>query len=193
MQRLFNGVSGIAHGAVHMRDRMAGGAGDTGMCRWVIHIIEFRIVESTREKRHRVVATGTPTRGADIAIACQRHLAGFAHTEQIRRIVERTEVVRRVEPTLVHILMAAKAVFVRHQRLRGNEITGSRSGFRRIKIALSLTGAFSIPLSQILKMQTSHNGSKRHRCQTQYRAPAPADGGACSPVHHVNAHSGQRR
>ena len=81
MDRLIDCVIRIAARAVDVGDRVAGGAGDAGLGRRMVHIIEFRIVKSAAEKRHDIVATGAPARGFYVAVALERHLAGFAHAE----------------------------------------------------------------------------------------------------------------
>ena len=60
----------------------------------------FGIVKRAAEKRHHVMAAGAPAGGFHVAIALQRHLPRLAHAEQIRLVVERTEMMRAVEPAL---------------------------------------------------------------------------------------------
>ena len=71
VDRLINRVVGIALGAVDVRDGMARRAGDARLGRGMIHIVEVWIVKRAAEERNDIVATRTPARGFDVAIALQ--------------------------------------------------------------------------------------------------------------------------
>src|ERR1051325_5609453 len=88
MDRLFDGVIGVAARAVDVRDRVARGASDPGLRGGMIHVVEIRIVESATEKRNDIVTTGAPAGGFDVAIALEGDLARFANAEEIRLVVE---------------------------------------------------------------------------------------------------------
>ena len=88
VNRLFDGVVGIAPCAVHMSDGMAGGAGDARLGRRMIHVVKFGVIESSAEKGHDIMATGAPAGRLDVAIALERNLAGLTNTEQVGLVVE---------------------------------------------------------------------------------------------------------
>src|SRR5204862_5277253 len=89
--------------------------------------IEVRIVERAAEKWDHVMAAGAPARGFDIAISFEGDFARLTHAEQVRLVVEGTEVVRAMEPAFVGVLMALQTIVIHHQRARGNEIAGGGS------------------------------------------------------------------
>ena len=115
-------VVGVAAGAVDVGDRVADGAGDAGLARPGVHVIVLGVVELAREERHGVVAARAPAGRAGVAVAPERHLPGLADAEQVGLVVERAEVVRRVEPAVVGILVALQAVVVHHQGRGGDEL-----------------------------------------------------------------------
>ena len=139
--RLVDGVVRIAARAVDVRDGMARRAGDAGLRRGIMHVVEVRIVERAAEERHHVVAAGAPARGLYVAIALERHLPRLAHTEQIRLVVERAEVVCAVKPAPVSVFVAFQTVGIHHQRPRGNEIARRGAGQRRFEIPFSFNRA----------------------------------------------------
>ncbi len=49
----------------------------------------------------------------------ERDLPRLPDAEQVRRVVERAEVVRRVQVVVVDVLVALQAVLVHHQRAAG--------------------------------------------------------------------------
>ena len=114
MLGLLDRVGGVAPGVVDVRDRVADRAGDPRLARRVVHVVIVGVVELAREERHRVVAAGAPAGGLGVAVALQRDLAGLADARQVRLVVERAEVVRRVEPAVVGVLVALQAVLVHH-------------------------------------------------------------------------------
>ena len=116
--RLLDRVGGVAPRVVHVGDRVAGGARDPGLAGRVVDVIVVRVVELAREERNRVMAAGAPPRGLGRAVPLQGDLAGLADAAQISLVVERAEVVCRVEPALVGVLVAFEAVVVHHQRPR---------------------------------------------------------------------------
>ena len=87
MDRLFDGVIGVAARGVDVGNCVTRRAGDARFCRRVIYIIELRVIECAAKERHRVMATGAPARSLDRAVALQRDFARFADAEEISRIV----------------------------------------------------------------------------------------------------------
>ena len=89
----------LPHRAVHARDRMAGGAGQTRLRLRRIDLLLDRTVEATVEEHRMIVAARTPFRGlrAD-------HVLHVLDRLPIPLVVERREVVRRRVPLLVDVL-----------------------------------------------------------------------------------------
>jgi hypothetical protein len=123
-----NGVGSVTDRAVDVRDAVASRAGNASLTRWVLLHVEVRVVESSAEERHQIMATRAPSGGLHIAIPLQPHRARLFHAEKIGRIVKRTESVRAVKPTRIGIGMALLAVLIHHQRLGRNEIAARGSG-----------------------------------------------------------------
>src|SRR3954470_23621178 len=71
MNRLINRVIGIALRAVHVRDRMARGAGNSSLRRGMPDIIEVWIIKSAAKERHHIMTTGAPSRGLHTPIPFQ--------------------------------------------------------------------------------------------------------------------------
>src|ERR1041385_8462693 len=134
MDWFIDGVIRVAFGAVDMGDRVARGAGNAGLGGGMVYVINIRVVKSSAEEGHDVVAAGAPARGFDVAVAFERDATRFPHAEEVRFIVERTETVGAVKPAVVGVLMAIQTVAVHHQSAGGNEITGSGPGQRRLEI-----------------------------------------------------------
>ncbi len=61
MHRLFDRIIGVAHGAVDMRDRVAGGAGDPSLSSRILLQVIVGIVERAAEKGNQIIAPGTPS------------------------------------------------------------------------------------------------------------------------------------
>ncbi len=129
MLGLFNRVVAVAARTVDVGDRVTHGAGDARLRRRVIDIVKLRIVKSSAEERHRVVAPSAPPRGLHIAIPLQRDLSRLTHRSQVEGIVERTEVMGAVFPAGMDVSMTFFAVFVVHHHGRGYEV--SRGGARK--------------------------------------------------------------
>ena len=109
---------------------MATDAGDAGMRRGVVHVVEVGIVEAAAKQGYRVVASRAEACGVDVAVPDQDGLAGIAHREQVRGIVERSEPVRAVLPLGMGVRMAVRAFLVAHQLRRDDVATrgGARQG-----------------------------------------------------------------
>ena len=141
MLGLLDRVVGVAAGAVDVGDRVADRAGDPGLAGLGVHVVVVRVVELAREERDGVVAARAPAGGVGVAVALQRDLAGLADAGQVRLVVERAEVVRRVEPALVGVLVALQAVVVHHQRLGRDELAVGGDRRRREEVLLPLLAA----------------------------------------------------
>ena len=98
-----------------------------------VHVVEVRVVERAAEERHRVVAAGAPARRLHVAVALQRRPCASPDAEQVGRVVERAELVGRVEPALVDVLVALQAVVVHHQRVGGDELAVGGAGAGRAR------------------------------------------------------------
>src|SRR5262245_43025799 len=90
-------------------------AGDSRLRRWMVHIVETRIVEFAREKHHWVVTASAEPRCLDIPVPLKSHSTGFPHRKGVGRIVERTEPVHAVRPALVGVSVTVLAVRIVHQ------------------------------------------------------------------------------
>ena len=122
MNRLIDGVIGVAFRGINVSDRVTCGASNTRLRRGVIDIIKIRIIKCAAEKRDDVMTTGAPPGRFDVAIALEGYLAGFSHAEQIRLVVKRAEMMRAMKPTLVSVLVTIQTVVIHHQRSRGNKV-----------------------------------------------------------------------
>ena len=170
VDRLVNRVVGVAPGAVDVRDGMARRAGDAGLRRGVIYVIIIGIVKRAAEERHDIMATGAPARGLHVAVAFERNLPGLAHAEQVRFVVERTEMMRAVKPVVVGVLVAVQAIAVHHQRPRRDEIARGRPGERGVEIFFAFHRT-DLVFSRMRRVQQHHaDGQDAHR-----RAPAQSD------------------
>src|SRR5437773_11267129 len=98
------------------------------------------------------MTAGAPARSLYVAVALQCHRARFLDAEEIRRVVERTGMVRAMEPAAVIVLVALQAVIVPHQRPRRNEIAACGARPRRVEIFCSFPGAGNVPVGRILGM-----------------------------------------
>jgi len=76
VRRLLQGVPAVAEGAVDVGHGVADGAGDAGVGRLVVDVVEVRVVERPAQERDRVVAPGTPPRRLHVPVAGLRDLAG---------------------------------------------------------------------------------------------------------------------
>jgi hypothetical protein len=74
--------------------------------------IEVRVVKSAAEKGNHIVAPGTPAGGFDVAVAFHGNLARLLYAEQVGFVIEGTEMMHAVEPTLIGIGMALNAVIL---------------------------------------------------------------------------------
>ena len=171
MNRLVDGVGGVAGGVVDVRHRMARGAGDAGLGRRVIVNVIVRIVERAAEERHHVMTARAPARSLHIPVALHAHLARFLHAEEVDRVVERAEMMRAVEPALVGVLVALHTIVVHHHRARRDEVAARRAHLRRMEIFLTFLRADLV----LLRMR----GVEHHAAKDQRRhrsAPPQADG-----------------
>src|SRR5204863_7892896 len=134
MDRLIDRVVRIAARAVDMRDRVTRRACDAGLRGRMFLEIEVRVVERATEKRHHVMATSAPTRSFYVVVPLERNLARLTHSEEVRLVVKRTEMMCAMKPAFIRVLVALEAIVVHHQRTRGNEIPGRRARERRMEI-----------------------------------------------------------
>ena len=88
MQRLLDRVIRVAGGAVDVRDGVTNGAGDAGMSRRMVDLVEVLVVELAGEKGHGIMTAGAPARRPDFTVAFQGNLASFINAELVRRVVE---------------------------------------------------------------------------------------------------------
>src|SRR3954466_14925030 len=135
---------------------MAGGAGNPRLRSGVIYVVKLGIIKSTAEKWHHIMASGTPAGGFHVSIAFERNFAGFANAEEIGLVIERTEMVRAVEPTGVGVLVTFQAVIIHHQSASRNEITrgGARQG--RFEVFRAFLRADHVPFARVLRVQNDH-------------------------------------
>src|SRR5439155_8080640 len=108
------------------------------------------------QERDDVVTAGTPARGPDVAVTFLRDLACLPDAEEIRRIVERAEMVRGVKPAVVNILMALHAVVVHHQDVGADEVAVGRPRLGRLEIALPLLGPYLADLPRVEGVHHAH-------------------------------------
>ena len=172
--RLLDRVVGVAPRAVDVRDRVADRARDAGLARSGCS----RRRNSGRRTRPRRTAPGrgsprTSGRRCVVAVAFERDLARLADARQVRLVVERAEVVRRVEPALVRVLVALQAVVVHHQRLGRDELAVGRHRRRREEVLLPLLRSLHAERPRVLRVQ---------------QAPSPATNAATTPPNR-RAHS----
>ncbi len=191
--RLLDGVGRVAGGAVDVGDGMAGGASDAGMGGGVLDVVEIRIVEGAAEERYHVVAAGAPARGLHVAVALLAHFARLPDAEQVRRIVERAELMGRVQVIVGDVGMALHAVAVHHQRFGRDEVARRGSRRRGMEILHAFFRAGLIPLPGVLRMQHEHGGTESTDAQAPPAAPTPLDARPGLAVQHVDAYRGQRQ
>ena len=127
MQRFLDGVVGVAPVAVDVRDRVADGAGDTRVSGGVVDVVVVLLIEGPAEEWHGIVAAGTPSRGADVAVVFERDLSCLADTGQVGGVVERTESVDAVGPGRVCVGVTLLAVAVHHQGFTRDEFSAGGS------------------------------------------------------------------
>src|SRR5688572_26549714 len=98
-----------------------------------------------------------------MAIVLHRVLPGFANAEQVGRIIEGAEVVSRVKPVVIQVLMTGHAVLIIHQDLGRDKLTVSRSGGRGEKVLFTLGGTDREPLLWLLPVHGDHATDKQQR------------------------------
>lgn|SRR6266850_1781702 len=128
MNRLVNGVIGVAAGAVDVVDGMAGGAGNSRLGSGMFFQLEIRIIKSAAEKRDDIMAAGAPARSFHIPIALEGHLPGFAHAEQISFVIEGAKMMGAVKPAFIRVGMALQAIVVHHHRFGRDEVSAGSAG-----------------------------------------------------------------
>ena len=157
-------------------------AGDAGLAGRVVHVVVIRVVELAGEERHGVVAAGAPAGGLGGAVALQRDLAGLADADQVRLVVERAEVVRRVEPAVVGVLVALQAVVVHHQRLGRDELAVGGDRLGREEVLLALLRPLDAERPGVLRVEQPHHRDEADDRNGQPPRPVPADPRAGQPV-----------
>ena len=110
--------------------RVADDAGDAGVRGGIVDDVVVRVVELAAEEGHLVVTARAPARRVHLAVAVHRHLSRLADAEQVGRIVERAELVGRVQVVVIDVLVALGAVFIHHERFGRDEVAigGARLG-----------------------------------------------------------------
>ncbi len=111
-----NGKGAIAHGAVHVHDRMARGARQSGVGFRRVDLLLDRPVETPVEEDSVIVATRAP-----LARARPHHALHVLHGFPVELVVKGCEVVRRTLPLLKNILVTFAAGFRIHEEVRGND------------------------------------------------------------------------
>src|SRR6185369_4196271 len=113
------------------------------------------------------------------------NLSGLAHTEKVRRVVERTEMMSAVKPGLEGVLVALQAVVIHHQGSSRDKIAGGRSGERRLEIFLALLRTLAIPHARILRVQHDHRGNDNSNRSKPTEPDLPPYPWTRQPVQHV--------
>lgn len=88
MQRLLDRVVRVAGGAVDVRDGVTNGAGDAGMSRRMVDLVEVLVVELAGEKGHGIMTAGAPARRPNFTVTLEGYFSSFIDAEFIRWIVE---------------------------------------------------------------------------------------------------------
>ena len=169
-------------------DGVASHAADAGVGAGVVLVVELGVVEAAAEERRRVVAASAEPRRFHVAIACQQHLPGLADGERIGRIVEGGETVGAVLPAGMGVRVAAGALVVAHQFVRGNQPPIGGAGERRAEVHCNLGAAFP---SRFDQPKTSR--AQGHRHHGDGAAHPPADGPSGEPMQHEQPSDHERR
>ena len=193
MLRLLNGIIGVAARAVHQIDGMAYGASDSGLAGPRVHVVVMGVVELSREERDGVVAPRAPARPLGVAVAFEGDLSRLSDARQIRLVVERAEVVRRVIPTLVRVLMALQAVVVHHQGFGRDELAVGRDGRRREEVPLPLLWPLDAKRPGVLRMQHPHCDHKGRDHRAEASGPLPFDPRPGESMFHIEPDRQDRR
>ena len=196
VDRLLDGVVAVPGEtlvrALQSGDRVARRAGDAGQGGRMVRHVELRVVERTAEERCRIVAAGAPARRLDVPVALERDLPGLVDGEEIERVVERAEVVRRMEPRVVGVLVALEAVLVVHQRRRRDEVAGGGPRARRVEIFLALFRGLGAPLARIVPVHRHHPDHHHADRRRPRDTDAPLDPRSGQPVQDVEPDAGER-
>src|SRR5205085_2151756 len=90
----------VAHGAVHVDDRVTGHTAEPVLSFWSLHLVLDRLLKTSVEENGVIVATGAP-----FAPLCAAQLLHMLDGAAIKAVVEGREVVHRALPLLVDILV----------------------------------------------------------------------------------------
>ena len=175
VHRLLDRVRRIAARVVDVGDRVARGAGDPGLAGRVADVVVVGVVERAREERHQVVAPGAPSRGLRVPVPLERDLPRLADAREVRLVVERAVVVRRVEPAVEGVLVALHAVVVHHQRLGRDELAVGRDRLGRIEVLLPLLGPLDAERPGVLAVQHAHQDDEAGHRDAEPPRPVPSD------------------
>ena len=197
VHRFFDGVVAVADGALvgafQVRDGVTRHAGDARLRGRVVHHVEIGIIEGPGEERHRVMAAGAPAGSLHRSVAFQGRLAGLADAEQVEGVVERAELVRRVDVRVEDVLVALQTVFVVHQRLGRDELAVGRPGAAGHEVLLARSRRLGRPNARIVPVE----GHEDHHRRGDGRAPGdshlPANAWPGQPVQQIKPDAEQRR
>src|SRR5581483_4360299 len=115
-RRVFDSKAVVAHGAVHVHNGMATGAGQSGARFRGIHLGLDWPFKTAVEEHSMVVASGAPLAPARRALRVLHVFDGFS----VELVIERSEMVRRGLPFVVDLLVALAAGFRIHEKIRWN-------------------------------------------------------------------------
>ncbi len=102
------------------------------------------------------MTAGAPSGGLCRAVPFDRDLSGLPHARQVHRVVERAEVVRRVEPAVVRVFMTVHAVLVHHQGLRRDEVAVGRLHLRGEEVLRPFSRADLVRVPRVERVQEAH-------------------------------------
>ena len=179
---LFDDVIGVASSRLDFGNRMAYRTSDPGLAGRIVDIVVMRIVESPREERDRIMASGAKTRRMDVSIPLHRDFASLSNGVQISRIVERAEMVRTVEPIVVNTLMALLAVLVVHQSPLRDKVSVAGASERIFKIPLPIGRSTLAPFPWILGLRNEHRSNSKRRSNPNSLGYHPTDPGPHQPM-----------
>ncbi len=122
-RRVLDGEVALTHRAVHVRDRMAGGACQTRLRLGRIDLLLDRAIEAAVEEHRVVVAARAPFRRPR-----PDHVLHVLDRLAIPLVVERREMVHRRAPLFVDVAVAAGAALARHEERRRDDAVDVRVG-----------------------------------------------------------------
>ena len=147
---------GLAHGALHAGDGVAHHAAQSGLRFRTMHDLLDRRIHHAAVEHRGIVASTAPFRGlgADRVLHVLDRLA-------VPLIVERRKMVRRAEPLVVDIFVAALAGVGLHEKLAGNFLlsvdlrrTGKERTLRTVALAIHVVGRHGGILNSVARLPT---------------------------------------